>query len=341
MKIRKFVAADMREALDEVKRELGAEAMIIATRPVRRGLLGSGVEVTAALEAVEENEPQIGPPSQPSSAAKIKESARGLSDADVEKIMLPLRSELRAIRSLLRSSHDTRSESHGPSMSAQADERSLHELATKEGLCAAPARRIIAIVGPTGVGKTTTIAKLAARAALVQRRSVSILTLDSYRVGGEEQIRSYADLMGVPLTLVPDARRFPELLVTHHARHELVLVDTAGHSPRDAEALHALETVFAHVDDIEVHLALSAGSSARHVDSCVRHYSALAPRRILFTKVDEAVELDQLVRAPLRHGLPVSYITTGQRVPEDIEDATATRLYQLASAGIMSRSEAA
>ncbi len=336
MKIRKFVAADMREALDEIKRELGSEAMIVATKPVRRGLLGSGVEVTAALEQADDGEPsgptmrapQPPPRAKTSTPAPSGPTERGLSDSDVERIMMPLRSELRAIRSLLRDARDQ-------APTANHDERSLAELANKDGLVAPPARRIIALVGPTGVGKTTTLAKIAARAALVERRTVSILTLDTYRVGGEEQMRAFADLMGVPLTLVPDAARFPELLVNHHAKYDLVLIDTAGHSPRDHEALRALEAIFANVDDIEVHLTLSAGSSARHVDACVRHYSALAPRRLLFTKVDEAVELEQIVRAPLRHGLPVSFITTGQRVPEDLEDATAQRLHQLASAGMM------
>lgn len=374
MKIRKFVAANMREAVAQVKRELGDEAMIVATKQVRRGLLGTGVEVTAAIDNEEpapapsqtspQVQPQVPSPSQratrmPAWVTEPRTTASdslsigaGLTDADVERVMSPIRSELRSLRTLIRPltedriGETLRSElialrqavrlqgSEGESAAPLAEVAASHTLASSSQ------RRVIALVGPTGVGKTTTIAKLAARAALVEHRSVAIVTLDTYRVGGEEQIRAFADLMGVPLTVVSE----PEELGAAVARldgYDRIFIDTAGRSPRDGTAIAALAQALGQLDDCEVHLAVAASSQAALIDACVNRYAVLGVERILFTKVDEAIELDEIVRAPARIGWPVTYLTTGQRVPEDLEDATPARLLEIATRGLTGEEVAA
>jgi flagellar biosynthesis protein FlhF len=202
--------------------------------------------------------------------------------------------------------------------------------------------RVVALVGPTGVGKTTTIAKLAARAALVENKRVAIVTLDTYRVGGEEQIRTFADLMGVPLHLVTDPNELGAKLEDLH-RMDQVFVDSPGNSPRDAMAIRVLENAFAGTtgSDVEVHLTVPANLPVLAIESILRRYRPLGPVRLLFTKLDEADDLACLVHGPARLGLPVSFLATGQRVPEDLEDATHERLAELAKNGLDSEAVAA
>jgi flagellar biosynthesis protein FlhF len=340
MRLRKFQAATMRDAIAEVKRELGADAMIVATRQISRGLRGPGVEVTAAIDSegpAAEPTPQPVAPDVGGGTGPARAHGRALEEADVERILLPLRSELRSLRSALRASGDgeLRSElAHLRRALAQlpgraAEREPLRQVAARARLAAPSEAQAIALVGPTGVGKTTTLAKLAARAALIAEERVAIVSLDSYRVGGEEQIRAYADLIGVPLRVVTDPARLGQTLAELGER-DRIYIDTAGRSPRDQAAVAELAEAFAAVDDLEVHLTLSAATTPSLIDGIARRFQALSPARLLFTKVDEADDLAELVRAPARLGRPVAWVTTGQRVPEDLEDATVELLLSLA-----------
>lgn len=336
MRLRKFVADDMKDAVAQIKRDLGADAMIVATRPIRRGLLGTGVEVTAAVDV---DDPASNAATLPSAATTAT-----VSEADLERIVAPLRSELRSLRSQLR--HLPQADQDGVRKelselrrsieglrardASNDNETALSTLAARHQLAFASSARTVALVGMTGVGKTTTIAKLAAHAALVERRPVAIVTLDGYRVGGEDQMRAYADLIGVPLH-VCDAADLARLML-RLGQFERIYIDTAGRSPRDAGAISALAAGFAGID-AEIHLAVPAGSSRTAIDACAARMSELRFQRLLFTKVDEADRLEELVRAPARLGAPVAWVTTGQRVPEDIESATPERLLELAAFG--------
>src|SRR5262249_15612722 len=299
MRIQTFQAADMRDAIVQVKRALGPDAVIVATRDVRRGILGTGVEVTAAIDAGEE----LAPAPQPTHAPSA-----GLAEADVERIMLPIRSELRTLRALLKPTLGQRSTEIGD---LRAEIEALRkDIAGRNApprlddslratLCAPSTARVVAMVGPTGVGKTTTIAKLAARAALVERRQVAIVTLDSYRVGGEEQMRAFADLMGVPLHIVGAPADLAEKLAALRGM-DRICVDTAGRRPRDAAGIGQVEQALAVTSGIEVHLVMPAGLPLVTVESIHRCYRRLAPARLLFTKLDEADDLSSIVHGPAR-----------------------------------------
>ncbi|MDW7710996.1 MAG: flagellar biosynthesis protein FlhF [Deferrisomatales bacterium] len=186
-----------------------------------------------------------------------------------------------------------------------------------------PARgpRVIALVGPTGVGKTTTVAKLSARFALQDGARVGLLTVDTFRIAAVEQLKTYAKIMGVPLRVALDAEGF-RAAVAELADREIILVDTAGQSPRDEEALAELLGLFPQQVPVEVHLVLSVTTRASDLERILRHYAGLRATRLLLTKLDETDCHGPLLGLPAVSRLPLSYLTTGQNVPDDIEEAT-------------------
>jgi flagellar biosynthesis protein FlhF len=359
VKIVKFEGATMRDAVAKVKAELGDNAVIMATRQIRRGLLGTGYEISAAIEDHDDGGPRptVKPYAHqapaPVAQAPIVPPNRG---EDLERVLAPMRTELRSLRALIRAAdrpdtelrnelvqlrklveagaaHAAKAETTAKPAAAAARTRAASDAA----LTAPSNARAIMLVGPTGVGKTTTIAKLAARAALVDGKRVELVTLDDYRVGGVDQIRTFADLIGIPLRTVSasgptgGAAGLAEALATDA---DLVLIDTAGRSPRDTAAIAELATMIEDVPAIEVHVAISAGTSPAQIDKIVALYRPLAPARLLFTKLDEVDAAPELAEAPVRLRLPITWITTGQQVPEDLEEPTANRVLELANAGL-------
>lgn len=352
MKIRKYRAPTMREALAEAKRELGADALIVSTREVRRGVLGTEIEVTAAIDdGLEEPStpmpsaaaygprahalpPPVGTAVPAPVAATASGPVRGpsLDEADVERVIGPLRAELRSLRSLLRPLGEMHGELSELRNRIDPERAELRESAA--AVRVAPSeKRVVVIVGPTGVGKTTTIAKLAARAALVERRRVALISLDDYRIGGSDQVRTYAELIGIPVRLLDDPARL-RATIDELRDCDRIFVDTAGRSPRDREASWALARAITGQRDMEVHLAISASTSPEVTDEIARRHRPLGPTRLLFTKLDEAPRLTEIGRAPARLGMPVTWLTTGQRVPEDLEQPSLERLMALASGAV-------
>ena len=188
--------------------------------------------------------------------------------------------------------------------------------------------RIMAIVGPTGVGKTTTIAKLAAMHALNRGASVAMITTDNFRVGAIEQLKTYAKIMDIPLEVAATSQELAKTLA-RHADKDLILIDTAGRSPKDAERLAELKGYLECHPGIETYLCMSATTRARELDEIIATFGVLPITRFLFTKLDESESYGCIVNMHLKHKLPLSYFTTGQKVPEDIEVATARKLAAL------------
>jgi len=188
--------------------------------------------------------------------------------------------------------------------------------------------RIMAIVGPTGVGKTTTIAKLAAMHALNRGSSVAMVTTDNFRVGAIEQLKTYAKIMDIPLEVVATSQELAKVLARHSDK-DLILIDTAGRSHKDAERLEELRGYLQCHPGIETYLCMSATTRARELDEIVATFGVLPITRFLFTKLDESESFGCLVNTHLKHKLPISYLTTGQKVPEDIEVATSRKIAAL------------
>ena len=193
--------------------------------------------------------------------------------------------------------------------------------------------RVVALVGPTGVGKTTTVAKLAARFALQHGARVGLITVDTFRIAAVEQLKTYARIMDVPLRVAMDAPGF-QSAVEDLSDRELILVDTAGQSPRDEEALGELLALFPSQVPVEVHLVLSVTTRTRDLEKILRHYAGIRASRLLLTKLDETQCHGPLLGLPVVSRLPLSYLTTGQNVPDDIEEATPEAVARYLSEGL-------
>ncbi|MET0293221.1 MAG: flagellar biosynthesis protein FlhF [Steroidobacteraceae bacterium] len=186
----------------------------------------------------------------------------------------------------------------------------------------------VALVGPTGVGKTTVIAKLAARWVMRHgARDLALVSTDSQRFGAHEQLRTLGRLLGVEAFCLDDSAQLPDLLSRLGSRR-LVLIDTAGQSPRDAE-LAARANQFAALAErhaVKFWLTLSSGAQAGVLADAIARFGVFSPACCVLTKLDEATSLGGTLSALVKHQLPVSYVSDGQRIPEDLNPARAHQL---------------
>ncbi|MCS7300239.1 MAG: flagellar biosynthesis protein FlhF [Fimbriimonadales bacterium] len=185
-------------------------------------------------------------------------------------------------------------------------------------------RQVAVLVGPTGVGKTTTIAKLAAIHALDYHRKVALLSLDTYRIGAIQQLRTYAELMNLPLHIATNAAEVQEGLELF-AEYDLVLVDTIGRGQRDKAHLTEMRHALQPIKGV-VYLTLSATVDTATLRDAAQRFALFEPDAIILTKLDEAARLGNCINLALRSEQPLAYFTTGQRVPEDICHADAQML---------------
>ena len=189
-------------------------------------------------------------------------------------------------------------------------------------------RRVVTLIGPTGVGKTTTIAKLAANFKLVHGVRLGLLTLDTYRIAAVEQLRTYAEILDLPLAVV-DRPGGMEAALQSLGAVDLVLIDTTGRSPRDEVKIGELASSLSLARPDEVHLVLSAAASPRSLKAAVDRFDRVRVDRLILTKLDEAEALGPVLGLLSQGCPPLSYLTTGQGVPDDIEPADRKRLARL------------
>lgn len=192
---------------------------------------------------------------------------------------------------------------------------------------------IVALVGPTGVGKTTTVAKLAAVMKLRERRRVGLITMDTYRIGAVEQLRTYAQILDVPLISVMTPMEM-KTAVARMSDRDLILIDTAGRSQRDDERIVDLKKMLDAAEPDQVHLVLSTTGREETMRQAVERFTPVGVEHLVFTKLDEAVGLGVMLNVLHTVKLKLSYLTSGQAVPDDIEPGSAARVAELILAGL-------
>ena len=190
-------------------------------------------------------------------------------------------------------------------------------------------QKVVMLVGPTGVGKTTSVAKLASLATQAERpRKTVLITLDTYRVAAVEQLRVFAKILKLPLEVAMSPRDLGAC-INRHSDAELILIDTAGRSPRDRTGQEELKAIAEQQLKIETHLVLAAPTTESVLHEVIQQYRTIPIHRLLFTKLDEVTHHGKLFNLLHYTGLPLSYLSMGQRVPEDLELATNRRVVEL------------
>jgi len=352
----------MQEAMAQVKNELGRDAVILHTRRFRKGgfvgFFGQEmVEVMAALET---------PKPAPVQKKDVLPSSALLRSNDEDAKLTSLQMEVAGMRKMVEQlmtkiprqekkiaplydlliKNDIDATIAENLVQGLPDEQSLigsnpdiakkllldrinNHLQRVEGITLSPSGcKTVAFIGPTGVGKTTTIAKLAANFALNQGHKVALVTTDTYRISAVEQLKTYADIIDIPIEVVytPDELK---AAIFRHRDKQLILLDTAGRSPHNQYQLAELQSLLAVDPYIETHLVLSTSTKYADALEIVNRFSVCSPQKFLFTKLDEAANLGTVLNLLYQFPATLSYITTGQNVPDDIELANPVKLANL------------
>lgn len=399
MKIKKYIADSMPEALQKVKDDLGPRAVLLNTRQIKKdgalGLLSKRkVEITAALDDAPAPAPKSAQPSSRLSPAQttpeglrpaerppdprsptpdprregggretlwadrlsreiqdLKESLKTLTQAQNHRaggLLLP--GELRGLSQRLEhAGFETAIISSvverllvEPGPGGFEDRESLERQAARLLTQAMPSpaatsvkqglRTVAAFVGASGVGKTTAAAKIAAEFALRAQMRVCLVAADVERVGGLDQMRALAGMIGVPLEVVYTPEEMSKV-IRGRRDVDLILIDTAGVGPRERDKLKALEQILKEAAPNETHLILSATTSAPQMADTAEVFRPVGVNRLLFTKLDETTRLGSALTMASRPDLPLSYLTDGRSVPGDIRPADPMELALLAITG--------
>ena len=195
----------------------------------------------------------------------------------------------------------------------------------------APSSRLITLVGPSGVGKTTTIAKLAALWSRYNKNKVALISLDTLRLGAAEQLKTYARIMGLPVRITQDRNEFRQALDMFH-NMDVILLDTPGRTLAKTETIAELALLLGDLEQVSVMLVISAATKDRDIAATIRQAEMLSVDSLIISKIDETQRYGNVVNNLIKTKKPVSFLTNGQKVPDDIIEATPGRLAELITA---------
>jgi flagellar biosynthesis GTPase FlhF len=317
MLLKRIEAKTLQQALDRVRAECGEDALLVETRPTRSGYLVVAARAETALPPARARVPM----------STHRRWTRGFQPLAQKASEFGLSQRLLvAVEDALIGTRVNLTEEGDPALQRLCA-RIFAALIQIDDRCERPhsggGAPALAVVGPTGVGKTTTLAKLAAR-AVAAGEDIAILTLDTYRVAAVEQLRAFADLLDVPIEVLftpQDLRR----ALQRHSGQRRVFLDTTGRSPLDRDAIAALHGTLS-CGPISTLLCLAAGTRRRDCELVLDTYDALGIDAVAITKWDETMMPGDALSAVVERGLPISHVTVGQEVPADILRADAGQL---------------
>ena len=361
MNIKKFIAGDAHEALKLVKRDMGPEAVILSTKTISSSSKNGGrrkhkIEVTAAVDY----EAPVVTATDPTGARgglqklefELAEIKTALLCADAGNTLTPeffFNRELRdkytnfktfglkpeIIRELMQHGNqaDRKSEKTYSRLLQESLVHVLSRIHVDEGGLYHKGRRIYTFIGPTGVGKTTTLAKLAASSSIQRGEKTALITLDTFRIAATAQLQTYARIMGIPLEVAVDSDDLQKA-VDKHNDCEKIYIDTAGRSPNNKREIEELKKCLGVDEDIHPFLVLSANTEYQSLLNAEKRFGAVPYKSYIFTKLDETQDISTVVNFLISRRRPVSFFTTGQQVPEDIEIASKKKLATLLLSGM-------
>lgn len=353
MKVKKYVAKDMAGAMTKVRSELGIDAVILNSKKVDTGgFLGfftkKNIEVIAAVDP-DAAKPKQAPP------LKKKQTPPAADLSNLKKEMHELKKMLQEapVSTKGQVEHKTYPDS------LFSAEQLLYEQEVDEGLriqlmntllkkwyqsdetaseeemhqwlreamaglvpehSAPKHKKYLNVFGPTGVGKTTTIAKIAAKAAVQDKKKVAFITTDTFRIAAIEQLRTYAEILDIPLEVAYSMDDFKKAK-EKFAAYDFILIDSAGRNFRNSLYINQLREIIDFEDEMESHLVLAVTSKYSDMKNIIKQFTEIPIQSFIFTKFDETGTKGSVLNAVCEFQTPVSYITTGQNVPDDIIEA--------------------
>mgnify|MGYP000977003705 FL=1 len=185
--------------------------------------------------------------------------------------------------------------------------------------------KVIAFIGPTGVGKTTTLCKIAAICKFFNHYNIAIVSIDTYRLAAIDQLKTFTDIANISLNIAYDSTELKNMIEKHRDK-DIIFIDTVGRSPNNQDHLSELKRLLESISADEVHLIISANTSLSSMKEIVKNFGILMPNRLIFSKVDEAINYGNIINLINFSHLPISYLTTGQVIPDDIEVADKNKL---------------
>jgi flagellar biosynthesis protein FlhF len=363
MHLKKYEVRSISEAMERIRRDLGPDAVILSSRRIGKGA-SSRIEIVAAMErddvtaeeaAAENGFGAAGETGRPAEygdrwsrvEARLDEmndrilalaSKLAFSGKQDERGIPPLYRELisrglsrRAAGKLMKIIQDENLESkagHDGDRTGDTLKRAIIRSVVSCSPGPADEKRICAFVGPAGEGKTTTLAKFAARILYRDKKSLGIITMDDFRIGAVEQLKIYGDIMNVPVISVP-ADGSLETAISSFAHLDRVLIDTPGKSRSDGDYVMKLRRSFMGSAPVRTNLVLSATTGEDAMTDAVRRFRPLEYERIVMTKIDDAGDYGCVYNVIDLAGRPVTDIATGQQVPRDIRSVDPQRIARL------------
>jgi flagellar biosynthesis protein FlhF len=371
MNIKKYIASTAQEAVQMVKREMGPEAVILRTRTLYPSKEdsernGCSIEVTAAIDYEASAELSPGKDQIDLKAiaeryrrmeAELRELKEAVLSADAGTMLRPEVYYNKALRTCYMNlknfglrpeiiselmSEWRANGGNGENSAAGVLQDSLLRVLSRIPIHGNQTdmrgKRIISFVGPTGVGKTTTLAKLAALSAIKQGRKAALITVDTFRVAAVAQLETYARIMGIPLEVAVSSTDLQKA-IRKHSECDSILIDTAGRSPNQEEAILEMKKLFSIPEEIHCYLVLSATTRYKNLLYADQQFGALPFSSYIFTKLDETEDASSMINFLISRKKPVSYFATGQQVPEDIEVASRKKVASLVLARMRKAAE--
>lgn len=364
MKIKRYIVNNMSEAMNLIRYELGREAVIISQRKIRKpGLLGffskKQLEVTAAVDNTkkpEEPKAEVNRPTYPKQNVEqntVQNNGQNYEQhMDVMKEIQDMRNAINEIKEIKevpnnkvakKSKVQIKLENSDVSealikkvfttiknMRGEADEntklrRSIEKLVT---ISEDKMEGRIVLIGPTGVGKTTTIAKLAGKLALTDKKKVGLLTVDTYRIGAVDQLKTYAEILNLPFKVVLSIKDM-ESAIDSMSDCDVILIDTTGRSSKNVMQISELRAFVEKANSTNIHLVISCTTKEKDVKAITEGFRELNYNSVIITKLDETTTYGSILNILDSSKKPLSYVTTGQNVPDDLMRITKAQVSDL------------